>query len=200
MSAPSDHVVQLFDSVESLGEAVGRFLADGIERGERALCLAKPSHVQAIAEVLARRGHSLSSLIDSRQFLVLDAATTLRLITRGGVPDTHVMNELVENTISHLVPGDARLCIYGELVEVLAEEGNFHAAEQLECFWNDFGETHSMSLMCGYSSAHFVMPGALSALSEICALHGKVDQSRRDLLANWLLSRCEDSPTAASTR
>jgi hypothetical protein len=43
--------------------------------------------------------------------------------------------------------------IYGEMVEVLAEEGEFLAAAQLEELWNEVAQ-HWIMLLCGYSSAH----------------------------------------------
>lgn len=185
----SEHTVQLFDSPESLGDAVARFLMDGLSAGHKLLLAAKPLHVQAIADGLGRRGYGLTPLIDSGRLIVLDAAATLRLVMKRGVPNVDALWRAVESTFEQLAPGDQRVSVYGELVEILAEEGNFKAAAQIEAFWNEFGAKWPISLFCGYSSAHFVMPGTLEALDSICALHDRVHQNRHDLLANWLLAR-----------
>lgn len=194
-SSRSEHTVQLFDGPESLGDAVARFFVNGLMAGDKLLLAAKPLHVQAIADGLGSRGQDLTALIDSRRLVVLDAATMLRLIMKRGVPNLGALWSAVENTFDQLAPDGERVSVYGELVEILAEEGNFRGAEQVEAFWNEFGTTHSLSLFCGYSSAHFVMPGALSALDNICRLHDCVLQNRQDLLANWLLSK-RTSPSA----
>lgn len=187
--APSKHLIQLLDSDDSLGTAAGRFFTDAYEAGDRLLLIAKPAHVDAIAAALRRRGPAMVPLVDSGRLIVLDAATTLRLIMKRGVPNISALWTVVENTVDHLAPDGGRISVYGELVEILAEEGNFRGAEQIEAFWNEFGLEHPISLFCGYSSAHFVTPGALAALTRICAAHDHVAQNRGDLLANWLLSR-----------
>jgi hypothetical protein len=187
--AQSNHLIQLFDSAETLGAAVGRFFADACDAGDRLLLVAKPAHVDAIAAALRRRGPAMVPLVDAGRLIVLDAATTLRLIMKRGIPNISALWTVIENTVEHLAPDGGRISIYGELVEILAEEGNFRGAEQIEAFWNEFGVVHPISLFCGYSSAHFVTPGAIAALTRICAAHDHVLQHRGDLLANWLLSR-----------
>ena len=188
-SAPFEHIVELFDSPESLGEAVARFFVDGLSSGDNLLMLAKPVHVQAVADAMNRRGLAVATLVDAGRLIILDAATTLRLIMKRGVPDRQALNTMAENTIDQLAVDGQHVRVYGELVELLAEEGNFLGAELVEEFWNAFGSAHAISLLCGYSSAHFVMPGSLASLEGICRAHSRVQQNRQDLLANWLLSR-----------
>jgi hypothetical protein len=184
-----EHAIQLFDGPESLGDAVARFFVDGLSSGDNLLMVAKPLHIQAVADAMSRRGVALASLADAGRIAILDAATTLRLIMKRGVPDIEALKTVVENTVDSLMPDGQQVRVYGELVEILAEEGNFPGVDLVEGFWNGFGATHPISLLCGYSSAHFVMPGSVAALESICAAHNRVQQNRQDLLANWLLSR-----------
>lgn len=184
-----DHVIELFDGVESLGESVARFFMDGLSSGENLLMLAKPIHVQAVADALNRRGIGITGLVDGHRLVILDAATALRLIMKRSVPDIQLLTTMVQNTIDDLAFNGRNVRVYGELVELLAEEGNFRGAESVEEFWNGFGATHPISLLCGYSSAHFVMPDSLAVLQNLCRAHSRVQQNRQDLLANWLLSR-----------
>jgi hypothetical protein len=185
----SEHLLQLFDSPESLGEAVARFFASGLERGDPHLLIAKPAHVQAVADALGQSGHPCAPLVDRNRIIVLDAGPVLRLIMKRGVPNIEALGTVIENTRAQLAPRGGRIRIYGELVEVLAEEGNLRGAEQIEAFWNEFGCAWPIALFCGYSSAHFVMPGAAAALTSICDAHDRVLQCRQDLLATWLLAR-----------
>jgi hypothetical protein len=91
----------------------------------------------------------------------------------------------------------APLRIYGEMVEVLACEGNYNGASQLEELWNELSLEHSFTLLCGYSAAHFAGPDAGSALAIICCQHSRSFCERHDPLAQFLLSRQTDSSGAA---
>jgi hypothetical protein len=74
--------------------------------------------------------------------------------------------------------------IYGEMVEVLAEEGEFLAAAQLEELWNEVAQ-HWIMLLCGYSSAHFGPERSTHALEAICRSHSKVQMLPTDRSAPW---------------
>src|SRR5690242_9904906 len=192
-AARSAHIVQLFDTPESLGDTVARFFIDGLSSGDNLLFIAKTAHVLAVADTMARRGETVSRLVDAGRLVIVDAAITLRRVMRLGVPDLTALRTIVEDAVRQLAPGGRRVSVYGELVELLAEEGNFKGAEQVEAFWNEFGQEYPITLLCGYSSAHFVMPGSLASLENICRAHTRVQKNGHDLLANWLLSRCATS-------
>lgn len=193
----SEHVVQLFDSPESLGEAVAAFLRAGLDAGGRLLVVAKASNVREMAKALERAGLSMSSLVDQDRLTILDAHSTLRAIVRSGSPDARLFDTCIGDVVVRLAAQAGPLHIYGELVEVFAEEGNFHAAIELEELWNQLGAMVPFSLLCGYSSAHFAAPYAGAALRHICERHTRVHQSNGDILGNWLLrGRSEITDTA----
>ena len=77
--------------------------------------------------------------------------------------------------------------IYGEMVELLAEEGNFSGARHLEELWNELAARYSFTLLCGYSAAHFTTPSAPAALAGICDAHTHVRRGAVDSLAEWLI-------------
>jgi hypothetical protein len=80
------------------------------------------------------------------------------------------------------------------MVDLLAEEGNFHGAEQLEALWNELGTQYSFTLLCGYSAAHFAAPNAGNALDSICRAHSHVRTDVADPLGTWLIAT--DSPNS----
>jgi hypothetical protein len=185
----SEHVVQLFDASDSLGTAVAAYLHEGLLNGSGLLVVAKPANVQAIADALVPRGISMPVCLNNGQLTVLDAHTTLGGFLREDSPDA----ALFETTVGKVVRGlchtfQGNLRIYGEMVEILAEEGNFRAAEELEGLWNELGTVESFTLLCGYSSAHFVGPEGGHALQRICGKHTRVHQNNADLLGRWLLN------------
>lgn len=183
----SEHGVRLFDVPESLGEAVAGFLLAALADGAPMLLAAKPVNVTIIAEALAARGLSLSELIERQLLTVVDAETTLCQFMRHGMPDPVLFEQHVAATVRRLAAGASRVAVYGEMVEILAAEENFRAAAALEQLWNQLASGTRVSLLCGYSSAHFATPDKADALHAICASHSQVLRGDTDLLGNWLI-------------
>ena len=86
------------------------------------------------------------------------------------------------------------MCIYGEMVDVLAARGLYKAAYQLEVLWNALGEREPFTLFCGYAS------GALRRSEDrrrfsarFAQTHNHVHRKKDDLLAEFLLEqpRCQ---------
>lgn len=183
----SEHIVQFFDSRESLANSVAAFLAEGCRQGERLLIVAKPKNWVATGSRLKAGGYSLADG-GSTSITIFDAQTALGQFMRQGLPDSvlfhRTIGELVRKLASQRAVG---LRVYSEMVEILAEEGNFHAAQRVEELWNELAVRHSFVLLCGYSSAHFASRETREALVGICATHSHVHKTAADPLAEWLL-------------
>jgi hypothetical protein len=184
-----DHIVQFFDIHESLGASVARFVHEGIAGGETALIVVRPGSLHAIAGALRARGLALPKLVDSGSLIVRDAAATMATFTGKGQPRADEFDRVVGAMVRALAAQSARgLRVYGEMVDILAAEGNFHAAATLETLWNQLGEDVPFRLLCGYTSAHFATTSAGHAhLRSVCDLHSHVQKDRLDVLGNWLL-------------
>jgi hypothetical protein len=188
--ATNDHILQLFDTPDSLGNVVSAFLNEGWEAGEHLLVVAKPRHWSRIADRLNRRGCSEADAIEQGRLTVLDVQPALAAILRGQVIDPHQFRSTIGALVGRLTHKSTRagLRVYGEIVEVLAEEGNFEGARQLETLWNELREQHDFALLCGYSAAHFAGLGTAPALQAICDCHTRVQRNASDLLGSWLLN------------
>jgi hypothetical protein len=185
----SSHVVQFFDTVASLADAVAQFLAEGFARNDTLLVVARPRNWDAIAACLQSRDCPMADAVKSGRLVVLDAAGTLEKFMRAGLPDSVHFHQEVGQLVIDMSKrrGAGRLRIYGEMVELLAEERNFHGACRLEELWNELAVRYSFDLLCGYSAAHFASRDAEMALTSICHTHTHVHRSRKDLLAEWIL-------------
>ena len=184
------HTVQFFDALESLGETLARFVHDAVDAGRTVLLVTRPTSVTAAERALADRGVILQQLIDSGRVVVRDAATTLQSIAGPREPTADRFEATIGALVGQLIAeSPAGVSIYGEMVDILASEGNFEAAEALEELWNGARGMGSVRLLCGYAAAHFAANAdARLRIHRICALHAQVHQDPGDLLANWLLS------------
>ena len=185
----SEHVVQLFDETESLVGAVAACLIDGWKRGDNLLVAARPAHWALASAELEARGCPVVDYIASGRLVALDAATTLATFMVDGDPDVDKFHASVGGIVTRL-SSDPRtgLTIYGEMVDILASQGNFNGAERLEALWNDLGTRCSFRLLCGYSSAHFGDEATADRLTAICGAHTASGARATDLLATWLLA------------
>ena len=185
--ASSEHIVQFFDSDESRAEIVADYLAEGYRRGEPLIVVARPSNWTAIVDHLQAQRVPVQKLIARDTLLLKDAHDTLRQLSRNGVPDAGAFEALVSPVVlwmSRL----GRVRAYGEMVDILAQRSDMRDVLRLEHFWNDLAGRMPLTLMCGYSAAHFVATSTHAALRHICSAHTEVHRSTSDPLASWLLA------------
>jgi hypothetical protein len=182
------HSVQLFDSSESLADAVADFMLTGASGGEKLLMVLTPEHWAVVAPALEAKGYPVADAIAQGRLTVLDAAASLSAITRNHVPDAHLFDVRVGALVRQLAAASTRLRVYGEMVDLLAARGDFTAAESLEDLWNALGSQIPLELFCGYSSVHFGHPRSKAALRAICATHNSIRLGSSDELGAWLVA------------
>jgi hypothetical protein len=187
------HVVQFFDLLETRAASVARFVLDSVSSGQTALIVVRGSSVAAIDAALKPRGVSLATLVESGSVVVRDARATLDAFMGNHLPDAARFAAVVGEQVRQMVAGaPGGLAVYGEMVDVLAAEGNIDAALHLERLWNDMAEARPFTLFCGYAAAHFAGTSAGHRhLRTVCDLHSEVHQDKADILAAWLLSDAE---------
>src|SRR5437660_815135 len=82
------HFVQVYEADEdALTGNVGRYLYEGVKRGEGALVIATPEHQELFFRHLDRSGADLASLLRDRQLVFWDAQQTLAQFMLTGQPD-----------------------------------------------------------------------------------------------------------------
>ena len=181
------HVVQLFDTSESLAEGVFTFVRDGLLDGDAVLLAITPQHWQAVSAKCRENGVDVDAAMAAGWLTVRDAAEALARLTHRGEPDWALFEHTVARLVHQLGANGTRLRVYGEMVDLLAHANDFAAAERLESFWNRLAERERFTLFCGYLSEHFGNPRDTEALRHICQLHAHVQTDSRDVLGTFLL-------------
>jgi hypothetical protein len=187
-SVASEHLVHLFDEPRSLVDTVATYLYEGWRRGDTLMVVAQPSRWVLTSAELVARGCPVGDLIANGRLVALDAATTLASVMVDGYPDREKFERAVGDVVRRAcLTSAAGLTIFGEMVDILAGQGNFIAAEHLESLWNTLSTECSFRLLCAYSAGHFKDDRTGTRLERICNLHPDRWSQDTILRASWLL-------------
>jgi hypothetical protein len=167
------HAVRFYENKASLARTVSEFLAEGLVIGQPALMIATPEHRDAVMDELRARHVDVAKVEAAGDLLLLDARETLRLFMVDGMPDATLFKTHVPAAIDRVCRGrkDCTIRAYGEMVDVLWQDGLTAAAIRLEMLWNQLAMTHDFSLLCGYAMGSFYKD---AGMRDICAQHSHV--------------------------
>jgi hypothetical protein len=167
------HAVRFYENKASLCRTVADFLGDGLALAQPGLVIATPAHREAVLEELRSRHIDTEGLQSAGELLVLDAREVLATFMVDGMPDAALFLRHVSAPIERLCRGRRECTIraYGEMVDVLWQDGMTAAAIRLEMLWNQLAMTHDFSLLCGYAMGSFYKD---AGMREICSHHSQV--------------------------
>jgi len=169
-----DHLVQFYESEDSLCDVVTTFLSAGLAAGEPAIVIATEAHRKAFRAHLASTGVDVEDACRSGRLTLLDARETLSQLMVDGAPDRDRFHRVIGGLLAEksLTAGHVSARAYGEMVDLLWREGNPEAALRLEQLWNDLQHQQPFKLLCAYVMGSFYQEA--SGLHEICKAHGSV--------------------------
>jgi hypothetical protein len=164
------HAVRFYENEKSLAKIVAEFLADGLTGGAPGVVVAAPSQRAAIVRELVGRGVDVVPLTQSGDLVLLDAADTLSSFMTDGRIDARTFNERLSDVIQKVCRGhEGRIIrIYGQMVDLLWQEGKCELAIHLEMLWNQLAHVHRFSLLCGYAVGAFYKD---TDVRDVCAQH-----------------------------
>jgi hypothetical protein len=148
----SGHAVQVYDHAEDLAATLGDFLAAGLRDGSPAVVIATAEHRELVAQALAERGWPPADLERRGLLHRADARATLELLTDGGRPSRERFRAVVGGLMSAAetaAPGRT-VRAFGEMVDVLWQDGRERAAIELEELWNELAAERRFALLCAY--------------------------------------------------
>jgi hypothetical protein len=158
-----DHIVQTYQDPAFLADAVAEYLGSGLRRGEAAIVIARPQHV-------ARFQEKLGTPADRGQLIILDAEETLARFMADGMPQWNAFHEVIGGLIAQVRLQYPAVRAYGEMVDILWQEGRREAAIRLEEFWNELTRLQTFSLFCAYAMDH-LDAASYSGLESVCRTH-----------------------------
>ncbi len=169
-----DHYVQFYKADEPLlNRNVGRYLWEGLLRGDALLIIATPQRQESLTAHLRRMGGDVTGALNEGQLTILDAQGTLDLFMVDGRPDRTRFEEIMNGSLRSAGPRSpgAKVRAYGEMVGLLWEAEMFDAAIQLEDYWNHMIHSKGLTLFCGYPIDVFGKDIASNHLQELIRAH-----------------------------
>lgn len=170
-TAGPDHVVMFYEQDRFLVEAIAGYARQGLADNRDVLVLATAPHRQAVDALLDQPTRHAGS--DAR-LTALDARDTLDELLVNGVVDASRLRDLIASWLAASNHSGRKPRIYGEMVALLCDDGQFEPALQLEALWNRLGESFSFSLLCGYPMRGFGEHDSAVSFLDVCRQHTAV--------------------------
>jgi signal transduction histidine kinase len=90
------------------------------------------------------------------------------------MPDPERFTEVIGGVVAQAGASAKHVRIFGEMVALLADEGNHAATVALEGLWNDLRKQQRFTLFCAYPMDHLGGATLDELLSDVCASHSHV--------------------------
>ena len=145
------HFAQLHRDPQALTDAVTLYLETGLRRGNGVVVIASPVHTDWFLARLRASDLDPSVFLKSGQLELHDAELTLRKFMRNDVPDWEDFRRAMAAIFERVRAfGRGTTRTYGEMVNLLWQEGKQDAAIRLEEYWNELARLYPFSLFCSY--------------------------------------------------
>jgi hypothetical protein len=191
-----DHIVQVYQDRGFLAETVVEYLATGLDRGEAAIVIARPEHRELFERELEKRGGSYAPAA----LVMLDADDVMARFMGAEMPEWRTFHEVVGGAIATLRLQYPAVRAYGEMVDILWQNGRQEAALRLEEFWNELATLQTFSLFCAYAMDNLDTGSYGGALQCVCKVHTHLiparDYSQFDKAVDEATHRILDAPMA----
>jgi signal transduction histidine kinase len=174
---PRSHTVQFYEGDRFLVETIAHYMGAGLSVRERVLAVLTPEHSRAVVARLEALGCNVQGALQSGALVLRDARQTLSQFMLGEQLDPGLFRAQLARTFADLGGGEwpsPRIRAYGEMVDLLAGDGNLAAAIQLEELWNDASARYGFALLCGYSVHNFQSGSARTRFADVVARHSHV--------------------------
>lgn len=167
------HDVLFSENDDELAGVAGERLAAALAAGRAAIVIATPVHRRLFAERMADAGLDVAAAESDGTLLMLDAASTLDLLTPGGAFDRSAFDEVVGGAVRERAARGPVLA-FGEMVALLFDAGRPQEAIELESAWNELLQETGAALLCAYPGLLLDDPGHAVHVGSVCGMHSGV--------------------------
>jgi len=156
-AAPCDHIVQLYQDEDFLNRAVCRFARAGFANGEGVILVSTLPHWNGFGERLEAEGVDVEAAQDRGQLMVVDADECLTRFMRGAMPDPPVFKGVFSDVVAQAraTGGYQNMRVWGEMVDVLWEQGDVAASMNLEDLFDQLARRVDISIFCSFLMDNF---------------------------------------------
>lgn len=145
------HFAQLHRDPRALTDAVTLYLETGLRRGNPVVVIATPVHTDLFLTRLREDGLEPATFLKSGQLELHDAELTLRKFMYNDTPDWEDFRRAIGSVLERVRAfGRGTTRAYGEMVNLLWQEGRQTSAIRLEEYWNELARLYPFSLFCSY--------------------------------------------------
>jgi hypothetical protein len=145
-----EHFVQFYQTESTLLHNLKRFVGGGLKGGSPCLLILTPEHRAALEEQLREAGIDTSAAEQAGTYVALDAAETLSRFMRNDLPNKELFTQVIGGVLKQTTMHNLHARAFGEMVDLLWQQGNHDGAAMLEALWNDAARFYSFTLFCAY--------------------------------------------------
>jgi PAS domain S-box-containing protein len=170
--ALKEHLLHFYESDVSLLDAMSAFIGAGLRASETCFLFATQAHHESLQERLKENGIDVLAAQERGEYRWFDAAEMLSKLMLDDMPESERFAREVGDLIAQATSGQRHVRIFGEMVALLWEQGNFNAVTRLEELWNDlYQRLNAFSLFCAYPMHSFSGQAHAAQFLEIIRLH-----------------------------
>jgi hypothetical protein len=156
-AGPRDHIVQLYQDQQFLNRAVCRFAAAALANGEGVILVPTIAHWDAFRPRLEAEGIDVKAAQNRGQLTIVDADDLLPSFMREAMPDSPLFLGLAADVITR-ARGDGRyprVRWWGEMVNILWEQGEVAASMNLEDLFDQLAHENDIAIFCSFLMDNF---------------------------------------------
>jgi len=168
-----DHVLQVYENDEVLIETLVGFVETGIHLGDCCVVFVTLPHMERLNEKLKSRGVDVEKVKADSQYIPVDADEMLSRFIVNGLVDEDLFHRAMAPVFDRCRNSKRLVRASGEMVALLAAQGNWEATLQLERLWEDIHAKSPFCVCCVYPKVVFD-EGSKSIVELVRAKHSKM--------------------------
>ncbi len=175
------HFAQLYRETQSLVESVSLFIEAGLRRGNGAVVIAPFNQIEQFLVHLRRNGLEPEPYRTYGQLCLINADEILNQYMRDRTFDLEGFKQETRNILESVLRfGRSDTRVYGEMVNILWQQGDTQTAIKLEEHWNDLAQLYPLSIFCGYMVDSHLEESYARPLHEIGRTHSDLIATHED--------------------